>query len=82
MNNFPNESAFKQAAQIADQMKLIEDNEGINEIIAKAEKISAAMELDLQSFYDSLNVALDLIDNPEARRVIEDLRDEVYRCMR
>lgn len=82
MSEFSKESAFKQAANIADQMKTIEANEDFDSIIKKAERISAAMELDLNSFYDSLNVALDMIDNPEARRVIEDLRDEVYRCMK
>jgi len=82
MSEFSNESAFKQAANIATQMKLIEDNEDIDTLIKKAERISAAMELDLNSFHDSLNIALDMIDNAEARRVIEDLRDEVYRCMR
>jgi hypothetical protein len=82
MSEFSNESAFKQAANIAGQMKAIEENEDFDAIIKKAERISAAMELDLNSFYDSLNIALDMIDNPEARRVIEDLRDEVYRCMR
>ena len=82
MSEFSQDSAFKQAVNIAGQMKAIEANEDLDAIIKKAERISSAMELDLNSFYDSLNVALDMIDNPEARRVIEDLRDEVYRCMR
>lgn len=82
MSEFSNESAFKQAAQIAGQMRLIEDGENLNAIVAKAERITAAMELDLNSLYDSLNVVLDMIDSPDARRAIEDIRDEVYRCMR
>jgi hypothetical protein len=82
MSEFSNESAFKQAAQIAGQMRLIEDGENLNAIVAKAERITAAMELDLNSLYDSLNVVLDMIDNSDARRAIEDIRDEVYRCMR
>jgi hypothetical protein len=82
MSEFSNESAFKQAAQIAGQMRLIEDGENLNAIVAKAERITAAMELDLNSLHDSLNVVLDMIDSPDARRAIEDIRDEVYRCMR
>lgn len=82
MSEFSQDSAFKQASEIAKQMKEIEGNESIDEVIAKAERISAAMQLDLNSLYDSLNVVLDMIDNPDARRAIEDIRDEVYRCMR
>jgi hypothetical protein len=82
MSEFSNESAFKQANLIANQMKQIENNEGLDEVIARAERITAAMELDLNSIYDSLNVVIDMIDNPDARRTIEDIRDEVYRCMK
>jgi uncharacterized phage infection (PIP) family protein YhgE len=82
MSEFSNESAFKQAAEIANQMKTIEANEDIDAIVEKAERISSAMQLDLNSLYDSLNVVVDMIDNPNARRAVEDIRDEVYRCMR
>jgi hypothetical protein len=82
MSEFSNDSAFKQANLIANQMKQIENNEGLDEVIARAERITAAMELDLNSIYDSLNVVIDMIDNPEARKTIEDIRDEVYRCMK
>ena len=82
MSEFSSKSAFQQAAEIASQLKQVENNENVDDLIARTERISAAMELDLNSFYDSLNIALGMIDNPEAKRVIEDLRDEVYRCMR
>ena len=82
MSEFSNESAFKQAAEIANQMKTIEANEDIDAIVEKAERISSAMQLDLNSLYDSLNVVVDMIDDPNARRAVEDIRDEVYRCMR
>lgn len=82
MSEFSKDSAFKQASQIATQLKKVEGELTVDDLIERAEKISSAMELDLNSFYDSLNVALEMIDNPDARRVIEDLRDEVYRCMR
>lgn len=82
MSEFSKESAFKQAAQLAGQMRLIEDKEDIDQIVQRAERISAAMELDLNSVYDSLNVVIDMIDEPAARRAIEDIRDEIYRCMR
>jgi hypothetical protein len=82
MSEFSQDSAFKQAADIAGQMKLIEENETFEEVLARAERISAAMELDLNSIYDSLNVVIDMIDEPSARRAVEDIRDEVYRCMK
>lgn len=82
MSEFSNKSAFQQAAEIANQVKQVESNESIEDIIAKAERISSAMNLDLNSIYDSLNVVIDMIDNPDARRTIEDIRDEIYRCMR
>jgi hypothetical protein len=79
---FSKNSAFKDAAQIAEQMKEIESGEDFDAIVKKAERITAAMELDLNSIYDSLNVVIDMIDDPNARRAIEDVRDEIYRCMR
>ena len=82
MSDFPKESAFKQASVIASQLKLIEDNEEVDQIVERAERISSAMNLDLDSMYASLNDALPLIDSPEARRIIEDVRDDVYRNMR
>jgi hypothetical protein len=82
MSEFSSKSAFQQAAEIASQVKQVENNENIEDIIAKAERISSAMNLDLNSIYDSLNVVIDMIDNPEARRTIEDIRDEIYRCMK
>ena len=82
MSDNTNRSPFYQATQIADQMKIIESNENMDDIVAKAERISSAMELDLNSIYDSLNVVLDMIDNPDARKAVEDVRDEIYRCMR
>jgi hypothetical protein len=82
MSEFSQDSAFKQAADIAGQMKLIEENETFEEVLARAERISAAMELDLNSIYDSLNVVIDMIDEPSARRAVEDIRDEIYRCMK
>jgi hypothetical protein len=82
MSEFSNESAFKQANIIANQIKEIENNEGLDEVIARAERITAAMELDLNSIYDSLNVVIEMVDNLEAKRAIEDIRDEIYRCMK
>jgi archaellum component FlaC len=82
MSEFSNESAFKQASKIAEQIKLIEDNETLDDIMERAERISSAMELDLNSIYDSLNVVIDMINDPQARRAIEDIRDEIYRCMK
>ena len=82
MSNFPKDSAFKQASIIADQLKLIQEEEDVDEIVKRAQRITSAMELDLNSIYDSLNVVIDMIDNPEARRIIEDVRDDIYRSMR
>jgi archaellum component FlaC len=82
MSEFSNESAFKQASKIAEQIKLIEDNETLDDIMERAERISSAMELDLNSIYDSLNVVIDMINDPQARKAIEDIRDEIYRCMK
>ena len=82
MSEFSNQSAFKQAGEIASQVKQIESQLTTDELIERAERISKAMELDLNSIYDSLNVVIDMIDNPETRRTIEDIRDEVYRCMK
>ena len=75
-------SPFYQAAQIADQLKLIEQNEDVDQVIERAERIASAMELDADFVYNKLNDVLDMIDAPDARRIIEDVRDEVYRCMR
>lgn len=79
---FDKESAFKQAAHIAGQLKLIENNEDLDQIIERADRIASAMTLDVNSVYNSLNEALDFIDDPRARRLVEDARDEVYQCMR
>ena len=80
--DFNKESAFKQASAIASQLKLIENNEDLDQIIKRADRIASAMTLDLDSVYNSLNDVLNMINEPEARRIIEDVRDEVYRCMR
>jgi hypothetical protein len=80
--DFNKESAFKQASAIASQLKLIENNEDLDQMIERADRIASAMTLDLDSVYNSLNDALNMINEPEARRIIEDVRDEVYRCMR
>jgi len=82
MSNFPKESAFKQASLIATQLKQVESNEKVEEIVERAERIASAMNLNVDMLYANLNDAISLIDNPEARRLIEDCRDEVYRCMR
>jgi len=79
---FSKESAFKQASAIAEQLKLIENNEDLDQIIERANRIASAMTLDLDRIYNSLNDAIDMINEPDARRAIEDIRDEVYRCMR
>lgn len=79
---FDKESAFKQAYEVANQLKLIENNEDLDQIIEKADRIASAMTLDLNSVYSSLNEALDFIEDPRARRLVEDARDEVYQCMR
>lgn len=79
---FDKESAFKQAREIANQLKLIENNEDLDQIIERADRIASAMTLDLNSVYSSLNEALDFIEDPRARRLVEDVRDEVYQCMR
>lgn len=79
---FDKESAFKQATAIANQLKLIENNEDLDQMIERADRIASAMTLDLDSVYNSLSDALSLIDDPQARRLVEDARDEVYRCMR
>ena len=80
--DFNKESAFKQASAIASQLKLIENNEDLDQMIERSDRIASAMTLDLDSVYNSLNDALNIINEPEARRIIEDVRDEVYRCMR
>jgi hypothetical protein len=80
--DFNKESAFKQASAIASQLKLIENNEDLDQMIERADRIASAMTLDLDSVYNSLNDALNIINEPEVRRIIEDVRDEVYRCMR
>ena len=80
--DFNKESAFKQASAIASQLKLIENNEDLDQMIERADRIASAMTLDLDSVYNSLNDVLNIINEPEARRIIEDVRDEVYRCMR
>jgi hypothetical protein len=80
--DFNKESAFKQASAIASQLKLIENNEDLDQIIKRADRIASAMTLDLDSVYNSLNDVLNMINEPEARRIIEDVRDEFYRCMR
>ena len=77
-----NKSPFYQASQIASQLKTIESNQSVEEVVARAERISSAISLDLDSIYNSLNGVLDMIDSPEARRTVEDVRDEIYRCMR
>jgi hypothetical protein len=80
--DFNKESAFKHATQIAKTLKTIEEGEDFEAIVAKSERISAAMEIDLNSLYDSLNIVIDMIDDPQARKIIEDIRDEIYRAMR
>ena len=80
--DFNKESAFKQASAIASQLKLIENNEDLDQMIERADRIASAITLDLDSVYNSLNDVLNIINEPEARRIIEDVRDEVYRCMR
>jgi hypothetical protein len=82
MSEFSNQSAFKQASEIAKNLKEVEVNQSLEEIMDRTDRISAAMELDLNSIYDSLNVVIDMVDDPNARRTLEDIRDEVYRCMR
>jgi len=82
MSEFSKDSAFKQAAQVASQLKEVESQLTVDQMIERAERISKAMEIDLNSLYDSLNVAIEMIDDPTARRAVEDIRDEVYRCMR
>ena len=77
-----NKSPFYQATQISNQLKQIEQNENVDNLIERAEKIAGAMNLNLDYIYNSLNDALDMIDVPDARGIIEDVRDEVYRCMR
>lgn len=79
---FNKESAFHQANTIADQLKLIENNEDLDQMIERADRIASAITLDLDLVYNLLNDAINLIDNPQARRFVEDARDEVYRCMR
>jgi hypothetical protein len=82
MSDNTNRSPFYQATQIASQLKTIEANQSVEEVVAKAERISSVMELNLDYIYNGLNDVLDMVDAPDARRVIEDIRDEVYRCMR
>jgi hypothetical protein len=80
--DFVKESAFKQAAAIAGQLKLIEDNEDVDKVIERAERIAATVDLDLEGIYRKLDEALIHSNNLQATRLIEDVRDEVYRCMR
>lgn len=79
---FNKESAFKQASAIAEQLKLIENNEDLDEMINRADRIASAMTLDLDSIYNSLENVINMTNEPDVRRAIEDIRDEVYRCMR
>jgi hypothetical protein len=80
--DFVKESAFKQAAAIASQLKLIEDDEDLGKVIERAERIAATSDLDLEGIYRKLDEALIHSNNLQATRLIEEARDEVYRCMR
>jgi hypothetical protein len=80
--DFVKESAFKQAAAIASQLKLIEDDEDLDKVIERAERIAATSDLDLENIYRKLDEALIHSNNLQATRLIEEARDEVYRCMR
>lgn len=80
--DFVRESAFKQASEIANQLKLIENDEDLERVIERAERIASAVEFDFDRVYNLLNDASNIINEPEARRLVEEARDEVYRCMR
>ena len=82
MSDFPKESAFKQATEIAGQLKMIESEEDINTFIQRAERVAASFEIDLEQIVVWLNEAIYMIDNPQARRLIEDARDEAQRGLR
>lgn len=77
MSDFSNPSPFYQSneqprlfvtepAKIEDQIK----------------KVTAAMDLDLESIYRRLDEALFYINDPQAIRLVEDVRDEIYRNLR
>jgi hypothetical protein len=74
---FSSTSAFDQA----NQPKLFSD-ESIKKIEERVDKISAAMDLDLDSMYQRLDEALMYINDPAATRLVEDVRDEIYRNLR
>ena len=82
MSDFPKESAFKQATEIAGQLKMIESEEDINTFIQRAERVAASFDIDLEQIVVWLNEAIYMIDNPQARRLIEDARDEAQRGLR
>ena len=64
-----------------DQMNLISDSDHAS-IENKINQITAAMDLDLESMYRKLDESLLYINDPNATRLIEDVRDEIYRNLR
>jgi len=75
---FSNTSAFGQASR---QLSLTH-NEEIKDIEKKIEKITSAMDLDLESLYAKLDESLLYINDPAGVRLVEDVRDEIYRNLR
>lgn len=72
---FSNTSAFD--SQSKDQLSLMP--ESIEAVENQVKKITAAMEMDVESMYRNLDEALLYINDPAASRLIEDVRDELYR---
>jgi hypothetical protein len=77
---FSNTSAFSNADQ-KEQLRLINE-ESLSKIEDNVQRITAAMDLDLESIYHRLDEALFYIKDQTATRIIEDVRDEIYRNLR
>lgn len=74
---FSNTSAFDPS----NQMSLIPE-ESLEKIESQIQKVTAALDLDVESIYQRLDEALVYITDPRAARLVEDVRDEVYRNLR
>lgn len=74
---FSNTSAFDSSSQ----MNLIPE-ESLEKIESQIQKVTAALDLDVESIYQRLDEALLYITDPRATRLVEDVRDEVYRNLR
>ena len=75
---FSSTSAFD--GQSKDQLSLMP--ESVEAVENRVKQITAAMEMDIESMYRNLDEALLYINDPAASRLVEDVRDELYRNLR